>query len=206
MADELSPLAARAGVPVRVLRAIATVESGYDPGRVRFEPHVFHERTNVSESLVPWTRSRGAVSLVASETNRDAFERAARLDYDAAVRSTSWGRYQVLGGAGIRLYGDARSFVAAFDRDPARVSNELLGAWFEARPPAVAAAVEGDWPRLAELYNGSRTSPWLGRFLAALGETETPWWVWPLGFATLGGVAAAAFWYARRTRRERKRR
>lgn len=173
------------GVPANVVAAIKQIESRNRPRLMRFEPHVFHRDTGERYlGEVPWTRSRGNVSLVASETNRAAFERAARLDYDAAVRASSWGSGQVLGGAGIRRYGSAEAFVQAFDANSERVSDELMHDWFRARPQAVEAIQRRDWARLKILYNGTGASPWLERFLAALGEEKPPSAGW-----LVGGVA-----------------
>lgn len=181
-------------IPPAVIRAIRLVESNDRPNTVRFEPHLFHRQTGgVYEGQVPWTRSRGDVSLVASETDRAAFERAARLAYDAAVRSSSWGAGQVLGGVGIRLYGSPQAFVRAFDANPSRVSDELMIGWFQGRPAAVAAVHAQDWPTLKRLYNGPGESPWLEKFLRHLealgGASQNRWW--PVAVGVLGLAAAS---------------
>lgn len=203
MSRQITTLAQQIGIDPKVLLAIQKVESSSSPAKVRFEPHLFHRDTsNRYLSQIPWTKSRGNISLVSSETNRAAFERAYRIDPSVAVRSTSWGRFQVLGSAGIALYGSAPAFVAAFDEDPDLVSDQLLAKWFSSRPNAIAAANAKDWPRLALLYNGSSTSPWLGRFIQAYEGSGTGGGsalVWVLG-ASLAG-ALGAYWTRRRKRR-----
>lgn len=153
-ADEA--LADAIGIDPPMLRAIRTVESNGKPSAVRFEPHVFHRETDDRYRVeVPYTPGEGrAASTVRSETNRAAFTRAYALDPSAAVRSTSWGAYQVLGGALIQLYGSPAAGVAAFDRNPAVVSDELLVAWFSSRPDALAAARVHDFAEFARRYNG----------------------------------------------------
>lgn len=203
MSSQITALAEQIGIDPKVLLAIQKVESSSSPAKVRFEPHLFHRDTN-SRYLgqIPWTKSRGNVSLVSSETNRAAFERAYRIDPSIAVRSTSWGRFQILGSAGISIYGSPPAFVAAFDEDPDFVSDRLLAKWFSSRPAAIAAANAKDWRRLALLYNGSTTSPWLGRFVRAYegsGSGGSGAVVWVLGAALAGGLGA--YWTRRRRRR-----
>mgnify|MGYP001350065554 CR=1 FL=1 len=203
MSAQIARLAEQIGVDPKVLLAIQKVESSSSPRKVRFEPHLFHRDTsNRYVAQIPWTKSRGNVSLVSSETNREAFERAYRLDPAIAVRSSSWGRYQILGGAGIALFGSPPAFVAAFDENPDLTSDQLLVKWFSSRPNAIAAANAKDWPRLAQLYNGSSTSPWLGRFIRAYEGSGTGGagaFAWVLGAALAGGLGAR--WVRRRQAR-----
>lgn len=147
-----SELASRAGIPTPVVKAIRAVESSGNPRAVRFETRLFRERTG--------TTIEGH--------SRTEFEQAFRQNPQAAVESTSFGLYQVLGSALIRLYGTPQAGVAAFDADPRTVSDRLLAEWFRSRPAAKTAANSGDYRELARLYNGSATSPWYGRFMAAL--------------------------------------
>lgn len=205
MSDMAYLLARRIGIEPNVLRAIERIESSGRPNAVRFEPHLFHRDTDgrFTRQQVPWTPERGNVSLTPSETNRAAFERAFRLDPATAVTSTSWGTYQVLGGAGLTLYGTPSAFVQAFDANPELVSAYLLAEWFRQRPDVIAAANRGDWGYVAWRYNGSRTSPWRGRFEAALAElggaeSGLPWWGWLLGATAVGGAVYAGVRLARR--------
>jgi hypothetical protein len=157
-------LAARAQIPVRVLQAIRSIESGSNPSVIRFEPHLFLR--HVPGAPIPYTHGpTQAASRVASETNRAAFDRAAAINRNAAIKSTSWGLYQVLGQHLIDLY--PSDPVGSFYRDPRGVSDELLVKWFEGRPAAAAAARALDFSELAYRYNGSRTSPWGARIAAA---------------------------------------
>jgi len=164
-------LAERARIPTEILLAIRRIESGSNPGVVRFEPHLFHAYTGtagcrpgrctstrlltqIRYTGVPYTPARGSVDLTRSHTNRAAFERARGYDEEAAIRSTSWGLYQVLGGLLLRVR--PSNPVEAFDRDPRTVSDELLVEWFTRRSRAAAAARAFDIPELARLYNGSQ--------------------------------------------------
>lgn len=157
-------LAAEAQIPVGVLRAIRSVESGSNPAATRFEPHLFLRLR--PGAPIPYTPGPTmAASRVASETNRAAFDRARAIDERAAIKSTSWGLYQVLGQHLLDLY--PSDPVGAFYRDPAGVSDRLLVKWFQGRPSAASAARALDFTELAYRYNGSRISPWGARVAAA---------------------------------------
>lgn len=157
-------LAAQAHIPVGVLRAIRSVESGGHPNAVRFEPHLFLRR--VPGAPIPYTPGpTQAASHVASETNRAAFERARAINEQAAIDSTSWGLYQVLG-SHLRSVAPSNP-VGTFDSDPAGTSDRLLVDWFATNPAASAAARALNFSDLAYRYNGSRTSPWGARVAAA---------------------------------------
>lgn len=174
-------LAAQAGIPVAVMRAIKAIESSGNPRAVRFETRLF-------------ARDAG---ITVEGHSRDAFERAFAIDPERAVTSTSWGLYQVLGRPLITLYGSPAAGVRAFDANPRDVSDRLLVEWFKSRPAARAAANNGDYRELARLYNGSSTSPWYGRFMEALGAAGG------VGGAGLTLAAAAGFaaWFYFRGRR-----
>lgn len=155
----LEEISGAAGVPVRVLRAIATIESRGDVRAVRFEARLYRER--------------GADPTGIRGTGRDAVREAIRRNLRAGVESTSWGRWQVLGAHGAAIYsGDHRRFVEAFEASPGHVSDLLAVQWWRANPRAAAAARDGDWRELARRYNGSSSSPWLGRFMRALEAPE----------------------------------
>ena len=210
-------LANEAGIQVPVLRAVRAVESGASPSSVRFEPHLFR-RDSSRGNEVPYTPgATRAASDVGSETNRAAFNRAFALDPRAAVTSTSWGSYQVLGGHLLRLFGNAPArSVQEFDRAPAAVSDRILVSWMSVNPRARLAARTLDFAGFAHRYNGCslpctryatrlqqeyREALPLWRRVEPLVGVPTPgnippWvpWVVAAGAGTLvlGGVAAVA--------------
>lgn len=174
MSDE--SLAAEANIPVDVLRAIRQVESGGNPAAIRFEPHVFLRRTSTLRGGNADARRRASpyfdripftpdperhVSLIRSETDRSALDRARAFDEDQAIRSTSWGTYQVLGGHLLTLF-DTNP-VDSFFADPINVSDQLLITWFRANPAAAQQAREYNIMALAQSYNGD---PRWGRAVA----------------------------------------
>jgi hypothetical protein len=146
-------ISAATGVPVNILRALSRVESNHDDTAVRFECHLFNDR-GYSVPCTP--SSRGRWSTTRSETNKAAAYRAAQTDPDAAVRSSSWGRYQVMGSTALAATGwTAEQFLAAFDAAPADVSDEIAIGWWARNQNAVRAAQAGDLETLTRRYNGA---------------------------------------------------
>ena len=143
------------GIPVEVVQTIEAVESGGRASAIRFEPHLFLRHRPSLSLDIPFTKGPRGFSVTRSETDQSAFEHAFELDPDAAVKSTSWGLYQVLGSHLIKAYGDAQLGVDSFYADPLEASYKLLVSWFRGNRPALAAARAKDWDELARRYNGS---------------------------------------------------
>ena len=133
------------GVEPDVLRAFREVESGGASSAVRFEPHLFFRSRPDTKSQIPFTPTAGGYSLTASETNKAAFERAYKIDPVAAIKSTSWGLFQVLGGTILPAYGNSPSkFLRAFNREPEDFSFKSVEMWFAANPAAAEAAKDNN--------------------------------------------------------------
>ena len=90
-----------------MLAAVANVESGGRSGFrnypgapnhpvIRFEPHHFNKRCS-PENTMPFTNNGRGFSSLKSETGWEAFLLAYRLDEGAAIQSTSWGMFQIMG-------------------------------------------------------------------------------------------------------------
>ncbi len=148
-------VAEKAGIPVDVLRAFRATESGGRADAIRFEPHLFLRKRPDLEGQIPFTPGPKHFSVTRSETNKSAFDRAFSLDAEVAVRSTSWGLYQVLGGYLLKAYGDPQTAVDNFYSAPETASDMTVAAWFADNPRAVKAANDKDWRELARRYNGS---------------------------------------------------
>jgi peptidoglycan hydrolase-like protein with peptidoglycan-binding domain len=147
------------GMPIEILLTIEAVESGGRATAIRFEPHVFLRKRKDLKDQVPFTKGPRGYSITRSETNKAAFEHAFRLDPKAAVESTSFGLYQVLGGHLLKIYGTPGGGVDNFYADPVKVSYQLLASWFKASPKALQAALDRDWEQLARRYNGPGQVP-----------------------------------------------
>jgi hypothetical protein len=169
-------LSRKAGVPIAILRAIGAMESSKNPppasgwpaGKgagepfqwggpkvMRFEPHVFNRK--VPSEPMPCTRNgmtcaaakaadKGSASTVSSEVRWPAFQRAYAKNPRAAVESTSWGRYQVMGSNFLdALYaGNPAALIKAWvdaDWETAEdMSDQYLVEWFIQRPDVVRYA------------------------------------------------------------------
>lgn len=174
-----SSIAIATGIPLPFVAGIRATESGGNSRVVRFEPHLFarfrptsirtlhptpgaafvtgdeERRAAWDAGFIPYTHgATRAASDSKLETGRVAFECAYRIDGDAAVRSTSWGSFQVLGGHLLGMAKTAAAAVSLFDADPDRVSDELLVRWLRANPKALEAAKNGGIDEFIHRYNG----------------------------------------------------
>lgn len=144
------------------IRTLAKVESGgagfLDDGRVviRFEPHVFHEKTggryaasHPHLSYKNWNPNNPK----GVEHSWALFKEACTLDATAAVLSTSWGMFQVMG-YNFRACGckSLPEFVARMERS----MDEQLALTVEFLMSTGMAALlrTHQWAELALRYNG----------------------------------------------------
>jgi hypothetical protein len=151
------------------LRAVAEVEAplgGFLPdGRVRvlFEGHVFHRQTGgafaVSHPTLcyeNWTRAHYAKGKTADERGAGELARleaAIALDRTAALKSASYGKFQIMG-LNYRscLYPDVESFY----RDMRIDEQAQLNAFclFLKSNGMTQALRHQEWAKFARLYNG----------------------------------------------------
>ena len=167
----MQDLAERLGIDPSVLLAISRVESaGVGPDALRFEPHVFlREQPGASipytrgDTNCPdnWRKAGGCVDFVSyqpEETGQAAFERAYAIDPGAALRSTSFGSFQVIPFKDLsHLTENPEEFLTKFKEDPLALSYELLEARLTSpgnKVDLLAAAKSGDWTAFAVGYNG----------------------------------------------------
>jgi len=162
-------------VPIQLLMAFIMVESnGRTATRtlVRFEPHCFLGATRKRswarpdlKNKIPYT-PRGTnpapyISKTRTETNRAAFDRAYKFDPTAAIRSTSFGAYQVMGTWLLKLFdNNPEKAIAAYDKDPNRASDDMAVLWWanelkRSRFKKAIAAQPHDFVTIARHYNGS---------------------------------------------------
>ena len=175
------------GISPRLLLAFIQVESKGNPTAVRFEPHAF---LSGNKKRRPWARPdlRGSIpytprnkkppeskdrawylSRKRNETNKTAFDKAFTLDEEAAVKSTSFGSFQVMGEWLVKAYKTAAAGVRAYNADPVKVSDEMVTAWINANRRFKRAALkpEGslDFVLLARYYNGPGQKEYYGKLL-----------------------------------------
>lgn len=157
--------ARRLGLDEAVLRAVAEVESsgaGFLPPpseqpKVRFEGHVFHRLTmGRFDTAAPrlsyahWDRTKYAGSAL-GEWQR--LEAAIALDRDAALKSASWGAFQLMGfNHAMCGFPDVERFVQAHMNG----GDAQLAAFasFVDRDAFLDPLRRQDWARFARAYNG----------------------------------------------------
>ncbi len=145
--------------------AVMEIESngrGFHPETHRpvilFEPHIFSRETGgrfdagfPDLSYPKW----GAKPYLATQRQRyEQLQRALQLDVAAAIKSASWGLFQIMG-----FNAAAAGFpnVQDFARAMAHGEGEQLLAFARfvaSRPETLAALQVGDWAGFARRYNG----------------------------------------------------
>jgi len=166
LTDEQIARAAQAiGCDVAAIRAVISVESGASgflpDGRpkVLFEAHHFHRlthgrytRSHPRISSPKWDRSLYARTGTGEHARLDM---AASLDREAALKSCSWGRFQVMGfNHHLCGYRAVQDFVNAMYAGEGRQLDAFV-AYLRARSLDDELR-RRDWPGFAHGYNGPR--------------------------------------------------
>lgn len=174
---DLPRIGSTIGVGEDVLHAIIDVEapcSGFDDQgrpRILFEPHIFYRELGagprrdaaVKMGLAYANWKSGAYGPESGQYAK--LERAMTIGADAALRSCSWGRAQMMGfNCAAVGFVSARAMVDAFMQDEAS-HIEAMVAFIAGKPKALAAikridkltrpSTPDDWRPLAEGYNGA---------------------------------------------------
>ena len=164
-AERLGP-----GVSAALVRAFAEVESGGKSGFtadnlpiIAFEGHRFRQHTKgaydrshpglsyhyARKAGPEWYRNNRNQNC-AWQTLREAMQ----LDFEAALKSCSWGMFQIMGENHAACgYGTVRVFVAAM-KAGARGQLEAFIGFCKQRSGMVKAMKEHDYVAMASLYNG----------------------------------------------------
>lgn len=168
---ELKELAAKVGLTETILKAIREVESKGNLTAIRFEPHIFLRYRKDLSNVIPYKPLSDIVATdyTPSHTNKKAFDRAFKLDGPAAIKSTSFGLYQIVSKFAdlsksssdiiknaLKNQESAQNFVNFFYQKPLYVSDQLLIAWFSANPTAAKYAKQKNWKEFALRYNGKQ--------------------------------------------------
>lgn len=161
--------AARLGVSVQAVKAVATVESnggGFLPdGRVKvqYEPHVMYrqlasnfDRARADKELVahPDLVAKKAGSYQSLDKEDKDMNRAAQLiDRTSALESASWGAFQIMGYHWKTLqYTTLQGFIN--DQYTAAGQLETFVRFILADPRLLKALRGKDWATFARIYNG----------------------------------------------------
>ncbi len=158
--------AARLGVPVAAIKAVAEVEAGGATHwniagalrpPVRLEAHWFGKLTgyqfNASHpeiSCTRWTPGLAARTWAGAWAQVEA---ACALDENAARQATSWGAFQIMGFHWKALgYASVQEMVAAMDTTGGQL--DAFVRFVEADPVLLDALRRQDWHAFAGRYNG----------------------------------------------------
>lgn len=174
--QDLEETAAQESLPLATVKAVYQVESGgngfwgLNP-KILFEGHVFWKRLRIygknpialqpgyEDVLYPkWDKRRYVGGL--AEYAR--LEKAQQLDLRAALESTSWGLFQILGYHATDLgYGSVEAFVEQM-RSKERAQLDAFCRFIEQKrfegQPLLHWLQAQDWTRFAKAYNGASYS------------------------------------------------
>jgi hypothetical protein len=154
--------AKKLGCEVNAIKAVAQVESdaggwnlGKDRPKVLFERHYFSHLTNgIYDISHPDLSNKIAGGYGGPNTEYDKLYRAAHLNEEAALKSASYGAFQIVG----RYHIEAGSAtVSVFVDRMMRGQREQLFAFVSyvaAKNSAKRAIINKDWARFALSYNG----------------------------------------------------
>jgi len=95
-----------------------------------------------------------------SSSHRNAFDRAAKIDLPRAVRSSSWGSFQIMGFNVKKIIrdmfnNDYKKFLNAFDNNQEELSIKMICHFLARRPKLISHIKNKNWKRVAKIYNGS---------------------------------------------------
>lgn len=158
-AADFARAAAALGCPVAAVRALVEVESkgGFLPDgrpRILFERHKFSTLTGHAFDVGhPNVSARQPGGYLGGAREYDRLGEALALDREAALKSASWGAFQIMGFNHDRAgYSDVESFVAAMVSGHAVQLDAFVTF---VRSAGLAPALAGqDWPAFAHGYNG----------------------------------------------------
>jgi hypothetical protein len=149
------------GVDVATIQAVADVETSGEAfdalgrPRILFERHYFHRLTSgrydPTHARVSASQS-GGYGTFAEQYGK--LEEAYALDPDAALRSASWGRFQIMGDNFVAAgFASAQEFVLAMTRSE-EAQLEAFVRFVSSRSSMAEALRKKDWSSFAIAYNG----------------------------------------------------
>ena len=155
--------AAALGCEIASIRAVCEVEAprgGFLPdGQVAilFERHKFSEYTRRRfDDTHPSISNRTPGGYIGGAAEHRRLQQAAALDRDAALRATSWGRFQILGN-NFRQAGftSVQGFINAMHKSE-RAQLDAFVNFIKADPVLLTALRYKQWATFARRYNGPR--------------------------------------------------
>jgi hypothetical protein len=153
--------AASLGVDVATIKAVADVETAGDAfdalgrPRILFERHYFHRLTSGRFDLTHArvsAQSAGGYGTFSAQYGK--VEEAYALDADAALRSASWGRFQIMGDNFIAAgFSSSHEFVKAMTRSEEAQLRAFV-SFVLSRGTMAEALRQKNWAAFARAYNG----------------------------------------------------
>lgn len=161
--DDIEDAAKELGVEPDLIRAVEATESAIDgqktlsyQGRatILFERHKFRGFTGGLHDAQSDLSNRAAGGYGGWTSQYPKLERAFHLDEDAALKATSWGKYQILGeNYSACGYKSPREFVEAMINSE-QAQLDAFVAFVKSRPKIHQALQKKDWAGFAKGYNG----------------------------------------------------
>ncbi|HEX6239924.1 MAG TPA: N-acetylmuramidase family protein [Polyangiales bacterium] len=149
-------------VNVAAIRAVAEVETmgnAFDAAArptILFERHHFHRHTGGKHDAThPSISSELAGGYGKFNAQYDKLRQAYALDPEAALKSASWGRFQIMGSNHAACgFDSVRSFVLAMSRSEAAHLSAFV-SFVASHKLRLEALRDQDWASFAKLYNGA---------------------------------------------------
>lgn len=165
--DDIIRAAQELGVEPAAIRAVTEVESrgsGFLPdGRpvILFERHVMRRRlldyqmpADLLEAEYPHIVNKAAGGYLGGVREWTRFEEAAGIHRAAAIESTSWGLFQIMGMHWQRLkYPSVEAFFAAMHESEGAQLDAFV-RFIQADPNLLRALRSHDWASFARIFNG----------------------------------------------------
>lgn len=167
--DHIASVAADLGVEVCAIKSVAHVESSgsayYASGKpvIKYERHIFDRETESKFSTIfPLISNSSMRHVYGEDNNYDLLYKAVNLDRDAALKSVSWGKFQIMGfnykAAG---YSNVEDFVTAMHKSE-KIQFDAFVSFLKNDSERHAALKEKNWEKFTAKYNGGgwrKTNP-----------------------------------------------
>ena len=149
----LEELANKYGVELAAVKAVIAVESAGSSDAFLFEPHIFHKETGGKFDTTHPHLSSKVWNKALYKNNMSNYKEAYALDPVATMKSTSWGRYQIMGqNSKLAGFGDVVKFVEAM-KSGEEAQNKAFFAFLSATN-IIKHLKSKNWEAFAKAYNG----------------------------------------------------
>lgn len=158
---DFATAAGQLSCPVAAIKAVCAVEAprgGFmadGQPRILFERHHFSKLTGGKfDKSHPHISNRTPGGYGGEAAQHVRLSEAAALDREAALKSASWGKFQIMGSNYEACgFGSLQSFINAMYQSEARHLDAFIG-FVKANPGMLKALRAQDWAEFARRYNG----------------------------------------------------